>query len=254
MEDVARVALDWYARGFNPVPLGWASKTPLMEWGRWLRERPAPLVVEKMFARRCNVGVIVQPPYAVVDFDRLDAYRGWTDKPTTFEVRTGRGVHVWLNVGDLDVRRLMVEGADVLQGRLVTVPPSMHRSGVRYQADGSEIAVVDRITCAIERPTTERIEGAGLGREKKVVSRMTIEAVLAAYGVQMYRGQGRYAKALCPFHDDHEPSFLLDMKTGHTKCMAPHCPAYVWWADAIDLYAMFRGISLRRAIAELREE
>jgi len=57
-----------------------------------------------------------------------------------------------------------------------------------------------------------------------------IVAVAERYGLQL-QPSGQNYRALCPFHDDHNPSFYLYPETGTFKCFGAGCGLY---GDVID--------------------
>ena len=56
--------------------------------------------------------------------------------------------------------------------------------------------------------------------------------------------------AVCPFHDDHQPSLLLDpeMADGHFHCFSGRCGAH---GDVIDLVGRLEGVGFLEAVARL---
>jgi DNA primase len=60
------------------------------------------------------------------------------------------------------------------------------------------------------------------------------------------KGEGRWRRALCPFHDDHKRSFWIDTERNLFGCHA--CDAA---GDAINLYSRVHGVTNGDAIREL---
>jgi DNA primase len=70
--------------------------------------------------------------------------------------------------------------------------------------------------------------------------------VLAEAGIELRRlGKDRF-RARCPFHDDHEPSFLVDERDGHFHCFG--CQAH---GDVIDFVRRYHGVSFAEACQHL---
>jgi hypothetical protein len=72
-----------------------------------------------------------------------------------------------------------------------------------------------------------------------------IEVVVERLGLPMKR-QGRTVRALCPFHDDTDPSMNLDLRKGLWHCK-------VCWVggDGIELWMKQRGLSFAEAVREV---
>jgi DNA primase len=77
--------------------------------------------------------------------------------------------------------------------------------------------------------------------------RHSIADVAAWYGLQM-RPVGRVWMAVCPFHNDHQPSLLLDPRDGHFYCFSGRCGAR---GDVIDLVRRLEGVGFPEAVARL---
>ena len=67
----------------------------------------------------------------------------------------------------------------------------------------------------------------------------------ARYGVEL-RPRGRLLMGRCPFHEDHDPSFLVDPSDEHFHCFA--CAAH---GDVVDFVRRMEGFDIRGAIASL---
>jgi DNA primase len=86
------------------------------------------------------------------------------------------------------------------------------------------------------------------------VGEVTIEAALASLGtpanvLARHKVPVVRRMALCPFHEDHSRSLsLFTSKDGKQRWK---CHAGCGSGDAIDLEAMFRGITVRQLLAEL---
>ena len=61
-------------------------------------------------------------------------------------------------------------------------------------------------------------DAAAIKRDRPLVD------VLAGYGVEL-RPAGGVLLGLCPFHDDHEPSLLVDPRDDHFHCLSGRCDA-----------------------------
>jgi DNA primase len=87
---------------------------------------------------------------------------------------------------------------------------------------------------------TRRLDLAALKRAR------SLTAIIAASGVALRpAGPGRLT-GRCPFHEDREPSFLVDERDGHFHCFA--CRAH---GDALDYLMRREGLDFRRAVERL---
>jgi DNA primase len=60
-------------------------------------------------------------------------------------------------------------------------------------------------------------------------------------------GRGRWRSALCPFHDDHNPSLRLNVETGAFRCMA----CGVKGGDVLAFHRARHGLSFVQAARDL---
>jgi DNA primase len=85
-----------------------------------------------------------------------------------------------------------------------------------------------------------RVDLAALKREHP------LSQVLAAIGVSLHPAGGERFTALCPFHDDHRPSLLVDERDGHFHCFG--CGAH---DDVIDFVMRRDGVVFVEACRHL---
>ena len=60
-------------------------------------------------------------------------------------------------------------------------------------------------------------------------------------------GRGEWRNALCPFHDDHNPSLRIHINTGGFKCMA----CGVHGGDVLAFHMRRHGLSFKQAAKDL---
>jgi len=60
-------------------------------------------------------------------------------------------------------------------------------------------------------------------------------------------GRGRWRSALCPFHDDHNPSLRVNAETGAFRCMV--CGAK--GGDVLDFHCQRYGLRFKEAAQAL---
>lgn len=81
-----------------------------------------------------------------------------------------------------------------------------------------------------------------------IKARHHLSGIVAAAGVQLHpAGRDRY-RALCPFHDDHEPSLLVDERDGHFHCFGCHAHG-----DVVDFVMRREGIGFGEACRRLAD-
>jgi hypothetical protein len=233
----ATMTPDWLARWAGPVELGLSVK----------------LDDSNLFEVDC-------------DDDEADALLGsivggWPHTPT---IRTARGVKRWFQRPDIPAghtlhpRDLRPELNAELRGGpnlLAMAPPSLHPSGVRYAFTLSPIqawppaplhdALLDMADIRAPyvppvRPTRPAWVQDGWACADCARERVgSCHEVLARHRLNV-RWHG---KALCPFHDDHEPSMGVYEKRGVSRfhCFASHCGKD---GDALDLETALSGTDL----------
>ena len=81
----------------------------------------------------------------------------------------------------------------------------------------------------------------------RLKQRHAIADVARWYGLDL-RPVGGVWMAVCPFHDDHQPSLLLDPEDDHFHCFSGRCDAH---GDVIDLVRRLEGVGFLEAVARL---
>jgi len=123
-----------------------------------------------------------------------------------------------------------------------THPSSPHR--------GSPSGLPSRgLAAADGREGTGQVGGTDRERVREA---SPIDRIVADYGVTL-RGEGRGAKALCPFHREKTPSFYVDAEKGTYRCYG--CNAYgdvfsfVERMEGVDFIGALRALAERAGIA-----
>ena len=268
-------ALFWYDQGYTPVPLAYRTKVPKTPWRQWAEVQPPRPLVVSWFSGLVNMALIVARDLVVVDFDNLAAHRVWRDTalPHYFNTRTHRsrrGWHYFYQVLHRPPATYPILGGEVLIDHLVTLPPSTHQSGVKYQiANAAPILIIERIEdlnllasdevspvndIVIPEPPAPKAVSTG-GVVAKIKSGVPILNYLLRFRQSQPKKSGQSYLILCPFHEDHSPSMQVWPDTGRCKCYSPHCPAYSRRAiDIIDIATIAWGISAPQAISRLAKE
>ncbi|MCG0313946.1 MAG: bifunctional DNA primase/polymerase, partial [Calditerricola sp.] len=167
----------------------------------------------------------------VVDFDSEEAFRelerrGLPDAPM---VRTGKGWHVYFAHPGRPIKNAVkvLLGVDVRgDGGYVVAPPSVHPSGVQYRwVDGRSIFeltpppmpewLTETLFATAETAATVTVEASPAGAADNVAeARRWIEEVLP----HPIRWVGADGRTRCPFHDDHNPSFTVNVEKRVWHC------------------------------------
>lgn len=285
-----QAAHDWLDKGISVLPIGYRSKVPDFgalkrtgfladdgrpSWDRLKAELPTASTLRMWFgAERQNLGVITGwQGLVVIDFDNLAAYQCWRQwlavtgkRLSTYEVMTGRGVHVYLfadmpavaaHVGDVDIKA---------SGGYVLAPPSVHPSRRVYIGNDRQIAKVESINdvfppiaesptsaqepapydpyavaCQAQEPLADAPLGAGAVAAIKAAFTM-IDLLPEIASAQ----RSTHVMVRCPLHDDHNPSMAI-YPDGRWYCHGCRRGG----GDQIDLFAAMHNLDLRQAIAEL---
>lgn len=222
-----------------------------VEWRRWLSRWP-----------NANIGLITGYwGMVALDFDDAESYRCWSESVgeicrQTWTVSTRRGYHVWFALSDCGRSRNYVcrcgQHHEVLlraKGGYCIVPPSVHHSGVTYRT-------VHKVPVMIVENAQQLFEDRWIEKQKRQAPgplstrpplSVRIEEIIEPIGTP--NGRGAF-KAFCPFHDDNKPSAWVNPDQQRFGCNA--CWPGLWW-DAINVYAMLKGISNGEAFKEMRQ-
>jgi len=201
-----------------------------------------------------------------------------------FQVRTRQGMHVYVctETPACNDKRISIKGGiDVqAQGKYVVGPLSTHPSGHVYAPIGElvfpVVANIETIlpldlfprvaheqtvfngvapefaTTNTEYQTFDAYQAAmfpsAMDLIAKVKSRVRIETLFA--GVQRSSADGRWLKALCPFHADAHQSAWIDVQRQLAGCQVCGMKPM----DAINLYARMHNVNESVAVSQLAEE
>jgi hypothetical protein len=271
-------ALTWLMQGYAVLPIRWRNKTPNAQklpggsWEYLQRELPTEADVTRWFASRLeNIGLVMGwNGLVVVDFDNMDAYNVWrqVEQIATYEVKTARGMHVYFQIKE-PISNMHSNLLDIKAHGYVLIPPSIHPSGFEYmQHNANPIKKVEKLSDVLPEalipapvepvptefiPQQPAITGNLLDQldtpidpdvdiVKQVRERVSILSMVSG-ATPTSRG-GRWYAALCPFHDDHHPSFWIDAQRGLCGCR--NCKMMPM--DVINLYARLHGVSNQEAI------
>lgn len=149
-------ALRYLQDGLRPIPLCWpgpdgrcacgrghppddVGKAPLVNWKEYQTRPPAEEDVRGWWTRwpRANIGLVTGNGLLVVDVDDpQEAQEAFAELPPTLTARTARGLHLYFRYppGLRLASKRVLPGLDVrADGGYVVAPPSVHRTGQRYE-------------------------------------------------------------------------------------------------------------------------
>lgn len=253
------------------------------DWGCFKTRLPSDTELLKWFAGGFhNYGVVVGwRNLVVVDFDDLQAYMRWSlwiarrktinrTVQAALKVSTSRGIHVYFTTVT-PAQNAKLPGIDIkAQGGYVLGAGSIHPSGRSYSViEGRFPAAIQALSDVLpaemiaahteyadvvhatglpmvavpDDPWTraERAFNPGEDLIVQIKQRYSIDQFLT---LDVHKSP-RWYVTRCPFHDDKNPSFWVDVQRGLCGCFAGCTPkAY----DVIDLYARLNNLTVRDAI------
>lgn len=284
MSEILEQAKKWIDSGISVIPIWPGQKKPRIEWREYEYRLTTECEIESWFKAwpRSNLGVVTGwNNLVVLDFDNLDDFfTMWDpDKHKTMTVITSRGAHLYLYTEQFPTM-WKIEGIPIdIQGsrRYVVAPPSIHPSGERYQyLNDYPIMKVDKLSdfmpelsvyyqepsrqaAAVQAPEPRKVGPVMLPDPWEVMENADQSRPNLAETINQRvriidffpeaEGSGRFRLALCPFHDDHHPSFWID--TERNVCNCHTCGGKVM--DVINYWAKTYGLDNRTAIDQLRQ-
>lgn len=268
------IALSWMKQGFTTVPIYYQSKRPMILWQDYQDKTPTEFELLQWFASDMrNIGLITGNGLVVIDFDVMEVFDYWQSlfSVNTYMVKTSRGVHVYVKTqqpasnfhGDL---------LDIKAERgYVLIPPSIHPSGHQYQVlKDSPILSIEKLSDVLPDYFTPEPEKVNVGIVSQHteqgndpwaiadnalnIDENTIKKIKQSYSILNFfpdakptSRDSRWFTTLCPFHQDHTPSFWIDTIKGICGCRKCNIKEM----DVLDLYARLHNISNKEAILEL---
>ncbi len=262
------------AHGIAVIPVAPRSKMPLVRWRKYQRLLPTDTEQRRWFqsGRLINYAVICGwRGLTVLDFDSTAPYRAWLAWAVieggvarqvaveTYRVRTPRGMHVYVFVDETPRCGKFQYGDIKGKGGYVLIPPSIHPSGVPYVAvdDAAPILSVTSLdeiapgappVAAPSLPPMVYVYPTSSLWPATVVEEIKARVPILSFFPDAKQTGRDWHVARCPFHDDRHPSLWIDTARGLCHCYAG---CFEKPADVIDLYARFRGVSVKEAIADL---
>lgn len=269
--------------GIAIIPVGFKDKRPNFHclpeidgkhsWEPYKTRLPEPAELQFWFSQPTNYGVLSGwQNLVVLDFDDMQEYTTWLFwsgkiggvadyvSRNAYRVSTSRGVHVYIRLPHREKNRKAGK-IDIKGDGYVLGPGSIHPSGAEYRAmrDGLNFPLVEALSDVLpvallapantqqttaatswtSRPCAQQAPGASL--VKKIKGQMRIEDFFPAV-----RPSGKsWLLTICPLHDDHNPSFWINLDLQICGCFAG-CTSKP--LDVINLYARIHGLSNTEAI------
>ena len=264
-------ALHWLEQGITPIPLCPNSKRPIIPWRKMRAHKPPATIVRQWFDTwpDANLGVLCGAALTVLDFDRPAEYWKWLRSAmsgplprTSYTVQTARGYHVYLHILDAPDRTLSMGGGEVKGSGYVVAPPSIHPTGVVYRPINlepvvtighlSEIGIEPEAVIAPPVPQNGDRKRGKPGLIADIKHDIPIASLLARHtNLFPSSPDGNWLMAVCPLHDDHNPSMWVNMRMGLCRCFVPACPGSRYAMDVINLYGALKSITNEQAIYTL---
>ena len=280
MNTVLEAAQYWLGEYLPVLPIRYMDKKASVDWKEFQDRLPTHDEVKRWFARpTMNIGLIVGRGLVVVDFDMMAIFEYWHEwfkaqypGQSTYMVKTRRGMHVYLHTEE-PAQNYHNEMLDIKAERgYVLIPPSVHPSGFEYQVwDPAPILRVQKLGDVLPEWFTPRAEMVGgLEQEDRSVHTeqysdpweeanqssevKSVDEIRAKISIldlmpdaKPSDQNGRWFVASCPFHEDSNPSFWIDLHSGMCGCRKCN----ILDMDAINLYARLHNLSNQEAIQEL---
>lgn len=279
----------WRSVGVSAIPLAFKSKRPLVKWTQYTSATPTPVELKRYFLDNGekNLGLLCGGSFGlfVVDFDTLEGYDNFTEEVSgglramfgkTYKVKTPRGMHVYFRSNDVVKSTKDIERKIDIKGDrgYVVAPFSTHPSGEQYHEniplDPSKIlsvpssAILSHFTVNTHKNTHVDWDAPEYNRDAPddflnpysdiddIRSKHSILRLAMNHTSMFPESNRRYWKGKCPLpeHDDKDPSFWVDTKTGLCGCFG-NCALSEKATDVIGLYARLHGITYGEAIVAL---
>lgn len=269
--DRLQAASNWLQMGVPVLPVQPNSKHLVKGFGPYRSKITTQAGALRWFGSgRYNLALAVPNNLLALDFDDQVLFFRWQDQiPVelcqTYHEISPRGFHVFFWLWEpLPVGLVLVPGVEV-KNVILSAPSVL--PGFNYQAiDPSALIIATKWEELLspllsEPPKRNQAPAAGCGQRSPIagdgdlVSRIKAAVPVLSLASRLTElktsdhGRGRWYVGKCPFHDDQNPSFWVDVQRGLWGCRAG-CGR----GDVINLWAKYRGISIQAALVELAGE
>jgi hypothetical protein len=285
MQTPFETATTFVQSGIAVIPVRYHDKRPAIDpWKPYQVQLPTEDELKAWFPSRLhNIGIVTGwRGLTVIDFDEIGYYARWLIwskrmggtpdhvASTAFRVRTSRGIHVYIRLETPEHNRHM-PGVDIKStGGYVLGPWSTHPTGAIYTPQQqpwifpkvnalsdvlpAELLQTVELPDHVQPPTTSIIVDPWViaGQMTTKLQKDAVDHIKKTVKVQDYFPRAvssdngnRWMISLCPFHDDHKPSFWIDTKSQICGCFAGCTPKPL---DVINLHARLYGLTNTESI------
>ena len=290
MMNLLETAFYWKSAGFSTIPIRFRDKRPEVKWDEYVNRLPTDNEIKQWYASKLhNIALITgQKGLVVIDFDDVPAYSSWLMWTTrsggiqqliaeqTHQVRTARGVHVYLRLPHAEKNRKLNKIDIKAERGYVLIPPSIHPSGRPYTIlKPGPPFMIEALSDAF--PSNQLQQHTELADNVIIPGRATLPVNNDPWAVasnQTYNNDlvtklrdhfkiqdfftdkesssrnNRWFLTRCPFHTDKNPSFWIDTKQEICGC---HAGCTLQPLDVINLYARLYSLDNNQAILALRK-
>ena len=272
--------MDWINlyRGWNIsfFPLKERDKKPAIKWEEYTKRHPTEEEIEywKNNGTR-NYGAVcgaISGNLVVIDVDKEELFTKLNLgelASATFTVKTGKGYHLYVRTDNPMKRKsLMWEKHEELrfqgEGSYVVMCGSVHPTGREYEHFATSPLEIRHVKPGLFKEIEKRwksyhgldkIEEKGRITALKTKRAKPIEDFKERVGmdiikkyVEPKRTYGDYWQGLCPFHNDHEPSFTVYEQTNSWYCFGCNRSG-----DIISFIEEKEGLDFTGAIRKIEE-
>lgn len=229
------IALKWHSQDIATVPLLYRSKKPIFKWKQYKKQLPTlKNLAEWYLGSQRNMALITTEHLVILDFDNPIEYGYWfcyqmennPDLIDTYMVMSSRGLHLYYWIDELFDKIKILEPYEVIShGQLITIPPSLHKSGIAYRSINS----IDKIKKVSNIQTLLTFSCVKFERPKVQLNNdpwriyQPSESIARVDLLELFpdakQTDDNYFITDCPFHG-HKGNFWLDTKINIAGCYA----------------------------------
>lgn len=250
MNEILKAALDYIKKGYSIMPLKTNSKDPLLAWSQFKRRIASEEEIKKWFnnEKNYNIGIVcgtISNNLEILDLDSPDLINFFKNIKT-YQVKTqSNGYHLYFKSKKLSGNRQKVFGYPIdirSEGGFGVAPPSKKDENSWEIAREDEILEINNLITFI----TDHLPNMPKLPKKEDIFKEKLNGkdIISKY-IKVEKS-GKDWKALCPFHDDHIPSFTIY----GNRYFCYGCGAR---GDIVDFIQKYKKLKNRHAAIELLE-
>lgn len=260
--EMYKSALDWLGRGYQLLPCQPCTKKLVAGCGPYQKR-----IIDQSQAitwfrdGRCNLAVLAPDSDFILDFDDWNLYCQWVGFVKRFDDRisrsytelTPRGAHVFLRgvvpggfqtVKGVEVKRFCVVAPSVVGSACFQRYEVLHDGDIYSGSMDAALYPIRLFPSSFDRPSRVPVGASLLDYVKAHVS---VESLFRkSFPKVSLSGRGKFLSGLCPFHDDKQASFFINLEKNLFGCHA--CKAR---GDVINFYALVNHVDNGQAIKAL---